>query len=58
MTDNPSPEKLFPNTEAHKEKGDWNPLWETFAELDPDFLEAYLPNTKRNCRSRPELRPS
>lgn len=32
----------YPNTEAHKAKGDWNPLWETFRELDPEFLEAYL----------------
>ena len=28
--------------EDHKAKGDWNPLWEQFRELDPDFLEAYL----------------
>ena len=34
--------KQHPNTEEHKAKGDWNPLWETFRELDPDFLEAYL----------------
>ena len=32
----------YPNMKAHKEKGDWNPLWDTFAELDPEFLEAYL----------------
>jgi alkylhydroperoxidase/carboxymuconolactone decarboxylase family protein YurZ len=32
----------FPSTEDHKAKGDWNPLWDTFAELDPEFLEAYL----------------
>jgi len=32
----------YPSTEAHKAKGDWNPLWETFRELDPEFLEAYL----------------
>ena len=32
----------YPQTRAHKEKGDWNPLWETFREIDPDFLEAYL----------------
>ena len=38
MNDN----KSYPNTEAHKAKGDWNPLWETFRELDPEFLEAYL----------------
>ena len=34
--------KEYPCTEAHKAKGDWNPLWETFLELDPEFLEAYL----------------
>ena len=34
--------KSYLNTEAHKDKGDWNPLWETFRELDPEFLEAYL----------------
>ena len=32
----------YPHTEEHKAKGDWNPLWEQFRELDPDFLEAYL----------------
>lgn len=34
--------KVYPHTEDHKAKGDWNPLWEQFRELDPDFLEAYL----------------
>ena len=34
--------KIYPHTENHKAKGDWNPLWEQFRELDPDFLEAYL----------------
>jgi len=34
--------KSCPHTEQHKAKGDWNPLWEQFRELDPDFLEAYL----------------
>lgn len=37
-----SDSKSYPNTEAHRAKGDWNPLWQTFHELDPDFLEAYL----------------
>ncbi|NKB77404.1 MAG: carboxymuconolactone decarboxylase family protein [Gammaproteobacteria bacterium] len=32
----------YPNIEAHQAKGDWNPLWDTFAELDAEFLEAYL----------------
>jgi len=34
--------KSYPHTEQHRAKGDWNPLWEQFRELDPDFLEAYL----------------
>jgi alkylhydroperoxidase/carboxymuconolactone decarboxylase family protein YurZ len=32
----------YPQTRAHLEKGDWNPLWERFRAFDPDFLEAYL----------------
>ncbi len=35
-------QRVYPHTEDHKAKGDWNPLWEQFRELDPDFLEAYL----------------
>jgi alkylhydroperoxidase/carboxymuconolactone decarboxylase family protein YurZ len=35
-------EKTYPHTEAHRAKGDWNPLWDRFRELDADFLEAYL----------------
>ncbi|MCP5083769.1 MAG: carboxymuconolactone decarboxylase family protein [Alphaproteobacteria bacterium] len=35
-------EKSYPNTVAHQEKGDWNPIWSQLEELDPDFLEAYL----------------
>jgi len=34
--------KSYPHTEAHRARGDWNPLWDQFHELDPDFLEAYL----------------
>ena len=34
--------KHYPHTENHRARGDWNPLWEQFRELDPDFLEAYL----------------
>ena len=33
---------IFPHTEAHKAKGDWNPVWDKLAELDAEFLEAYL----------------
>jgi len=32
----------YPATAAHKEKGDWNPLWDQMHALDADFLEAYL----------------
>ena len=35
-------EHAYPHTTAHREKGDWNPLWDRLRELDPDFLEAYL----------------
>lgn len=35
-------ETEHPHTAAHKAKGDWNPLWEKFAEYDAEFLEAYL----------------
>ncbi len=34
--------RSYPHTDAHRDKGDWNPLWDQFRELDPDFLEAYL----------------
>jgi alkylhydroperoxidase/carboxymuconolactone decarboxylase family protein YurZ len=35
-------DKPYPHTEAHRAKGDWNPLWDQFQQLDPEFLEAYL----------------
>ena len=31
-----------PYVDAQRSSGDWNPLWNTFAEWDPEFLEAYL----------------
>lgn len=34
--------KTYPNTEEHKAKGDWNPVWDKLEALDPDYLEAYL----------------
>ena len=34
--------KTYPHTEGHQAKGDWNPLWAQFRELDPEFLDAYL----------------
>ena len=39
MADN---DTLFPHTQAHKYKGDWNQVWDKLAELDAEFLEAYL----------------
>lgn len=35
-------EANYPHTADHQARGDWNPLWEQFREMDPDFLEAYL----------------
>ena len=35
-------DSAYPKTAAHIARGDWNPLWDTFRELDPEFLEAYL----------------
>lgn len=35
-------ESATPYTDRQKASGDWNPLWEQFRELDPEFLEAYL----------------
>ncbi|MBS0338175.1 MAG: carboxymuconolactone decarboxylase family protein [Proteobacteria bacterium] len=31
-----------PSIDAHIAKGDWNPLWNTLREWDPEFMEAYL----------------
>ena len=38
----PEDKKSYPYTQRHRDMGDWNPLWEQFHEVDPDFLEAYL----------------
>jgi len=38
----PSAETRHPLTASQKKSGDWNPLWTTFEEWDPDFIEAYL----------------
>jgi len=35
-------EKTYPHTQDHRDKGDWNPVWDKLAELDADYLEAYL----------------
>lgn len=34
--------KAYPNIDAQKATGDWNPAWDLFYELDPDYLEAFL----------------
>lgn len=34
--------KTYPHMEAQKATGDWNPAWDLFEELDPDYLEAFL----------------
>lgn len=31
-----------PLTDKQIAKGDWNPLWDTMREWDPEFMEAYL----------------
>jgi alkylhydroperoxidase/carboxymuconolactone decarboxylase family protein YurZ len=31
-----------PLADAQQASGDWNPLWSTLKEWDPEFLEAYL----------------
>ena len=35
-------QKSYPHTDDHRRQGDWNPIWDQLAALDPDFLEAYL----------------
>jgi alkylhydroperoxidase/carboxymuconolactone decarboxylase family protein YurZ len=32
----------MPHTERQIARGDWNPLWDTLREWDPEFVEAYL----------------
>ena len=31
-----------PHTERQIARGDWNPLWDTLREWDPEFVEGYL----------------
>ncbi len=38
MTQNPN----YPNTEAQRATGDWNPMWDLMQEMDPEYLEAFL----------------
>lgn len=32
----------YPLTDAQIASGDWNPLWDTLREWDPEFVEAYV----------------
>ncbi len=34
--------KTYPNTDAQRATGDWNPTWDLLLEMDPDYLEAFL----------------
>lgn len=35
-------QKSYPATEAQRQTEDWNPVWDMMAEMDPDYLEAFL----------------
>ena len=35
-------DKIYPATEAQRQTEDWNPMWDMLAEMDPDYLEAFL----------------
>lgn len=35
-------DRAYPLTETQKASGDWNPLWDTLREWDPEFVEAYI----------------
>jgi alkylhydroperoxidase/carboxymuconolactone decarboxylase family protein YurZ len=34
--------KRYPNIEAQRATGDWNPMWDLMLEMDPEYLEAFL----------------
>ena len=34
--------KSYPNIDAQRATGDWNPTWDLLLEMDPDYLEAFL----------------
>ena len=34
--------KTYPNIDAQRATGDWNPTWDLLLEMDPDYLEAFL----------------
>ena len=35
-------DKSYPATEAQRQSDDWNPVWDMMAEMDPEYLEAFL----------------
>ena len=35
-------EKTYPATDAQRQTEDWNPMWDMLAEMDPEYLEAFL----------------
>lgn len=42
MTTSSAGEPVAPLTQAQRDSGDWNPVWDLMATWNPDFLEAYL----------------
>jgi alkylhydroperoxidase/carboxymuconolactone decarboxylase family protein YurZ len=42
MNPDPKPSLDTPLTDRHIAEGDWNPLWDTMRQWDPEFIEAYL----------------
>lgn len=34
--------EAFPVTQAMKDSGGWNPLWDGLSELDPEWTELYM----------------
>jgi alkylhydroperoxidase/carboxymuconolactone decarboxylase family protein YurZ len=37
-----SDDKTYPNIEAQRATGDWNPVWDLMQDMDPDYLDAFL----------------
>ncbi|MBX9812728.1 MAG: carboxymuconolactone decarboxylase family protein [Burkholderiales bacterium] len=46
----------YPLTAEQRKSDDWNPLWDTLRDWDPDFVEAYL-NFRSSPRRRGPLTP-
>lgn len=38
----------YPLTEEQRASSDWNPLWDTLREWDPEFVEAYMAFRRAN----------